>query len=285
MRRIVSLLLALAVMLGLAACGAATAVPATATPGAAAIQTEISGQFRVGMECAYAPNNWQEAAATDTNVPIENVPGAYAQGYDVQIARAVADYLGYELIVVKLSWEGLIEALNQGRIDAIIAGMMSTAERRQAINFSDPYQNGEYGIMVMSGSPYENARSIHDFSGASVLGQKDTMYDEVIGQMDGVNHLPPVSSVPDMLSRLEEGTCDAVVVDVISTQAYLKVNPNFVVISFAAGSGFVMEDSSARIGLRKSDTRLLAAVNGALATLDDTTRGTLWSTAIDNQPA
>ena len=47
----------------------------------------LNGQLRVGMECAYAPNNWQEAEASDTNVPIENVPGSFAEGYDVQWAR------------------------------------------------------------------------------------------------------------------------------------------------------------------------------------------------------
>ena len=67
------------------------------------------------MECAYAPNNWQESEATDSNVPVENVAGTYAEGYDVQIAKAIAEGLGKELVIVKLSWDGLIDALNQAR--------------------------------------------------------------------------------------------------------------------------------------------------------------------------
>ena len=47
------------------------------------------------MECAYAPSNWQESAATDTNVPVENVAGAYTEGCDVQIARILADQLDH----------------------------------------------------------------------------------------------------------------------------------------------------------------------------------------------
>ncbi len=70
--------------------------------------------------------------------PVENVAGAYAEGYDVQIAKHHRRRLGKELVIVKLSWDGLIDALNQGQIDAIIAGMMDTAERRESINFSDP---------------------------------------------------------------------------------------------------------------------------------------------------
>ena len=141
LRRTIAALLAALMLLALTACGAGTTSPAqdADTPAEEANSpTAESSQFRVGMECAYAPSNWQESAATDTNVPVENVAGAYAEGYDVQIARILADQLGKELVIVKLSWDGLIDALNQGQIDAIIAGMMDTAERRESINFSDP---------------------------------------------------------------------------------------------------------------------------------------------------
>ena len=70
--------------------------------------------------------------------------------------------------------------------------------------------------MVNAGSPYENATSIQDFSGASVLGQRDTMLDVVIDQIEGVNHLTAVSSVPDMIARLNQGACDAITVNMES---------------------------------------------------------------------
>ena len=71
----------------------------------------------------------------------------------MQIAKAIAEGLGKELVIVKLSWDGLIDALNQGQIDAIIAGMMDTAERRESINFSEPYRETTYGLMVLADSP------------------------------------------------------------------------------------------------------------------------------------
>ena len=118
LRRTIAPLLAALMLLALTACGAGTTPPAQDANDPAE-ETDPpateSSQFRVGMECAYAPSNWQESAATDTNVPVENVAGAYAEGYDVQIARILADQLGKELVIVKLSWDGLIDALNQGR--------------------------------------------------------------------------------------------------------------------------------------------------------------------------
>ena len=236
------------------------------------------------MECAYAPSNWQESEASDTNVPVENVSGAYAEGYDVQIAKIIADGLGKELVIVKLSWDGLIDALNQGQIDAIIAGMMDTAERRESINFSDPYRETTYGLMVLADSPYLNATSIQDFSGAAVLGQQGTALDDVIEQIEGVDHLSPVGSVPDMISRLQQGTCDAIVINVENAQGYLASNPNFRLVTFDEGNGFTLPAKGSCVGLRKSDNELLDQINTILSGIDDDARAAMWQAAVDGQP-
>ena len=213
-----------------------------------------------------------------------NVAGAYAEGYDVQIARILADQLGKELVIVKLSWDGLIDALNQGQIDAIIAGMMDTAERRESINFSDPYKETIYSMMVLTGSPYENAASIQDFSGAAVLGQQGTALDDVIDQIEGVEHLSPVGSVPDMISRLQQGTCDAIVINVENAQGYLASNPNFRLVTFDEGSGFTLPAKGSCVGLRKSDNELLDQINTILSGIDDDARAAMWQAAVDGQP-
>mgnify|MGYP002596160122 FL=1 len=195
LRTFTALLLAAIMLFALTACGSQAADDSSSDQQQEQQDTTTneSNEFRVGMECAYAPNNWQESEATDSNVPVENVAGAYAEGYDVQIAKAIAEGLGKELVIVKLSWDGLIDALNQGQIDAIIAGMMDTAERRESINFSEPYRETTYGLMVLADSPYLNATSIQDFSGAAVLGQQGTALDDVIEQIEGVDHLTAAS--------------------------------------------------------------------------------------------
>ena len=291
MRRITAILLALIMTFALCACGssapAATTAPAASEAPAPADDplASYNGQLRVGMECAYAPSNWQESEASDTNVPVENVPGAYAEGYDVQIARIVADALGLELVIVKMDWDGLIPALNAGQIDCIIAGMMDTAQRREAINFSEPYKETIYAMMVNAGSAYENATSIQDFSGASVLGQRDTALDTVIDQIEGVSHLTAVASVPDMVARLQQGACDAIVINLESASVYTETNPDFVVIEFEGDNGFELPAKGSCVGVRKSDDALLALVNEALAGIDSETRLAMWDTAVANAPA
>ena len=290
LRRTLSLLLALVMLVALGAFASAedsTAAEETAvtlTDEDVASLSYLNGQLRVGMECAYAPNNWQESEASDTNVPIENVPGAYAEGYDVQIARIIADQLGLELVVVKMDWDGLIEALNQGQIDAIIAGMADTESRKEAINFTSPYHETVYALMVNAGTPYEDATSLADFNGASVLGQKDTALDWTIDQIEGVNHLTAVASVPDMIARLQQGTCDAIVINLENAPGYLAANPDFVVISFPEGEGLDPGFKGACVGLRKSDDALLSLADAVLATIDQEQRDELWDTALNNQP-
>ena len=61
-------------------------------------------QFVVGMECSYAPFNWQTSQESDTTVSLGNA--GYADGYDVQIAKRIADDLGKELVIKKISWDG-----------------------------------------------------------------------------------------------------------------------------------------------------------------------------------
>ena len=287
-RRLTASLLAAVSLLALTACGApADNAPAQEDSQQTAAESQTApegGEFRVGMECAYAPSNWQESAASDTNYPVENVPGAYAEGYDVQIAKIIADQLGKELVIVKLSWDGLIDALNQGQIDAIIAGMMDTAERRESINFTEPYRATVYGMMVLADSPYANAASIQDFSGAAVLGQQGTALDDVIDQIQGVDHLSPVGSVPDMISRLQQGSCDAIVINEEAAPGYLASNPDFRLVSFTEGNGFEMPAKGSCVGLRKSDTDLMEQINAVLATIDDETRLSMWDTAVATQP-
>ena len=241
------------------------------------------GTLRVGMEAAYAPYNWQATAESEFTIPIENVSGAFADGYDVQIAKTVAEGLGLTPVAVKLEWDGLIEALGQGQIDVIIAGMTATPEREESIDFTEPYYVGTYGLMVQKGSAYENATSIQDFSGAAVLGQKDTLLDTVIDEIEGVNHLSPVPTVPDQVSNLLSGACDAITFDVGNIQSMTEAHPELVGIIFDEGKGF-SEEVPVNIGISKGNDDIVSQMNTILAGISEDERQAIWAAAVERQP-
>ena len=117
------------------------------------------GTFRVGMECNYAPYNWTQANASEYAVEIEG-GGGYADGYDVQIARKIAEGLGKELVIVKTEWDGLPMGVMTGAFDAIIAGMSPTEERKATIDFTDAYYNVQPVVVVRKDGPYANAKTL-----------------------------------------------------------------------------------------------------------------------------
>lgn len=276
---------AMAAALGLTACGPADEGTTTDsdTADASAADFGSEGLLRVGMEAAYAPYNWQATEESDNTIPIENVNGAFADGYDVQIAKMVAEGLELEPVAVKLEWDGLIEALGNGQIDVIIAGMTATPERAESIDFTDPYYVGTYGLMVQKGSEYENATSIQDFSGAAVLGQKDTLLDEVIDEIKGVNHLSPVPTVPDQISHLLAGSCDAITFDVGNIDSITAAHPELVGIIFADGKGF-SEEVPVNIGISKGHDDIVEEMNKILSGIDEQQRQAIWAAAVERQP-
>ena len=166
------LALTVAAMLALAGCSsggsseaaseapAASETPAAseAASGEAAVVTVEEGKFTVGMECAYPPFNWSQLEATDTAVDIGSA--SYADGYDVVMGRHIAEQMGLELVVKPIAWEGLEPAVNNGEIDAIIAGMTATPEREENADFTEPYYESQMVIIVPQDSDLVNVTNI-----------------------------------------------------------------------------------------------------------------------------
>ncbi len=239
--------------------------------------------LRVGMEAANAPYNWQTDTETEYTIPIQDLEDAYADGYDVQITKIVAEELGREPVAVKLAWSGLIEAVNLGTIDLIIAGMTPTEERMESIDFTDNYIVDTFGILVRADSEYAGATSLSDFAGAAVMGQRDTLLDEVIDEIPDVVHLTGADSIPSCITALLNQTCDAVVFNELTREVYLSANPELVAIDFDEGEGF-SEDEPCAIGLAKGQDELLEQLNEIIGTISEEEREQLWQEAVERQP-
>ena len=115
MKKFVSAILSLLMVLSMTACGssASDAPAASAAPTAdnsVVLSGVEDGVLTVGMECAYAPYNWTQMDDSNGAVPIANNPGAYANGYDVMIAKKICEANGWELEIMAIGWDGLVPA-------------------------------------------------------------------------------------------------------------------------------------------------------------------------------
>ena len=240
--------------------------------------------LRIGMECAYAPFNWTQTDDSNGAVPIES--GDYANGYDVQIAKKVAEGLGKELVIVKTEWDGLVPAVDSGVIDGIIAGMSPTEERKKSIDFSENYYVSDLVIVVKADSPYANATSIKDFAGATLTAQLNTFHDTVIDQIEGVNHQTAMPDFASMRVALDSGIIDGYVSERPEGISAAAANPNFTYVGFEVENGFQYEINDAAIAMGiKKDSALTAEVNKILAGISQEERDSLMADAIAQQPA
>jgi putative lysine transport system substrate-binding protein len=239
--------------------------------------------FKVGLEAGYPPFNWTQMDDSDNAVKIEG-SAEYAGGYDVEIAKKIADGLGKELVIVKTEWDGLVPALNSGKIDAIIAGMSPTKERKATIDFSENYYKSNLVMVVKKGGKYENATSIQDFKGAKVSAQLNTFHYSVIDQINGVEKQPAMDNFTAMRVALESGVIDGYVSELPEAVSASAANENYAMVEFSDGFKTSEDDTAIAVGLQKG-SELTGKINEILAGISEDDRNSIMDAAILNQPA
>ena len=236
--------------------------------------------FTVGMECGYAPYNWTDPNKTESNVAIDG--GQYCDGYDVQIAKRVAEQMGKQLVIKKMVWEGLILSLQTKQIDAIVAGMSPTETRKQEINFSNVYYRDDvsFGIVVKKDSPWANGKSLEDFKGAYVAAQIGTFHMDLLAQLDGVRGADNFKDFPMMTENLSKNQLDGFVADSGTGDAIKVTNPHLVYIPL--NFNVTDEMSGVAMGIAKDNPELLKAVNTALDSIPESVQKDLMNTAVNS---
>ena len=245
--------------------------------------TEEKDTFTVGLEAGYAPFNWTQMDDSNSAVKIDG-NAEYAGGYDVEIAKKVAEGLGKELVIVKTEWDGLVPALTSGKIDAIMAGMSPTEERKQTIDFSENYYTSNFVMIVKKGGPFEGATSIQDFSGAKVTGQLNTSHYGVIDQIKGVDKQTASDNFTSMRVALQSGMIDGYVSERPEGISASSANDQFAMVEFTDGFVADEEETAVAVGLAKG-SELTEEINAILAEISEEERQEIMDNAIKNQPA
>lgn len=245
---------------------------------------QAADTFTVGLECNYAPFNWTQTDDSNGAVAISGGMG-YCGGYDVEIAKTIADALGKELVIQKIEWDGLILAVNSGKIDAVIAGMSPTEERKASVDFSDPYYESDLVVVVKADGPYVEAKTLADFEGARITAQLNTFHDTVVDQIPGVKHMTAMETFPAMIVALNSGKVDGYVSERPGAVSAQESNPGLTFVEFTEGEGFEAspEDVAIAVAMKKGNENL-DDVNKALAEISKETRQEMMDAAVANQP-
>ena len=167
--------LALAMVLAMALTGCGGSASSGAVSGSAAASGADDNVLTVAMECAYAPYNWTQNDDSNGAVPISG-SSDYANGYDVMMAKKMAEALGMELEIVRSDWDSLVPAVISGTVDCVIAGQSITSERMESVDFTTPYYYASVVTLVKADGPYADAAGVADLAGATCTSQLNTIW-------------------------------------------------------------------------------------------------------------
>lgn len=251
MKKILALLLAVMMVLGLVACGSSEASSEASTAGEASAAGEASmtveGGKLIMATNAYFP-------------PYEYYEGSEIVGIDADIANAVAEKLGLELVIEDMEFDSIVTAVQTGKADMGLAGMTVTEDRLKNVNFSDSYATGIQSVIVKEDS---GIASLEDLIGKKIGVQLGTTGDIYATDEFGADNVEQYNKGNDAVMALVSGKIDAVIIDNEPAKSYVAANEGLVILD----TEYAVEDYAAAIS--KDNTALLNAINGALKELKD----------------
>ena len=240
MKKIIAITLAVLMALGMfAACGKSDS----------GVSTIESGKLIMSTNAAFPP---YEMVADD---------GSF-EGIDVEVAGAIAEKLGLELVVDDMDFDAALLAVQQNKSDIVMAGVSVTEDRQMVMNFSDSYATGVQVVIVKEGSDVTM-----DNLGEKMIGcQRGTtgyIYasDSIENGGYGEDHVTAYDNGASAVQALLNGQVDCVIIDSAPAAEYVAANPGLTLLE-----GNWVEEAYA-IGMNKDNTELLEAVNKALAEL------------------
>ena len=274
MKKFLALTMAAAMSLSLIACGgggnasskgSASSTPAGSTPASSSSAGggSVSGQQGSGFTTVEAGKLHMSTNAAFPPYEMTTDAGGF-EGIDVEVAAAIADKLGLELVVDNMSFDAALTAVQTGKSDIAMAGITVRPDRAEVMDFSESYATGIQVVIVQEGSPIE---TVDDLANAEMIGcQKATtgyIYcsDTPENGGYGEEHVTAYETGAVAVMALVNGQVDAVVIDNEPAKAFVAQNPGLKILE----TEFAVEDYAIAVG--KGNTGLLDAINTAMAEL------------------
>ncbi|MDM5315412.1 transporter substrate-binding domain-containing protein [Fictibacillus sp. b24] len=178
-------------------------------------------------------------------------------GFDVAVGKAIADELGLKAVPEKFKFHGAVSAIKADRFDAAVASHTITEDRKQAVNFSEPYY---YSGPVIFTRPDSDIKTKEDLKGKEVAVSKGSTYEK--SAQDFTDQIKNYDSDATALRALSEGKHDAVITDAITGKQ--AIEKGFKIVEQEQ-----LGTSEQAIAVKKEDKELLKAINKALKKMKD----------------
>ncbi len=250
----------------LAACSggsATTPAPETTTPAEETTPVESAGTQTAAFTTVEEGKLHMSTNAAFPPYEMTTDDGGF-EGIDVEVAQAIAEKLGLELVVDDMGFDAALTAVQTGQSDIAMAGITVTPEREEVMDFSDSYATGVQVVIVKEDSPIQ---TVDDLANADMIGCQaaTTGYiycsDTPENGGYGEDHVTAYENGALAVMALVNGQVDAVVIDNEPAKSFVEQNEGLKILD----TEFAVEDYA--IGFAKGNTALRDAVNAALSEL------------------
>lgn len=185
-------------------------------------------------------------------------------GFDIDIAREIANDLGVELEIRDMDFDGLLAALVAGNIDFIVAGMVPTEERRESVDFSMPYYAAEQRFLVRA-EDVDELNTIESLEGKRIGAQMSTVQETIAEEMiENPAERRYLSRINDLVMDLKSGRIDGIVLVGPVASAYASADPDLEMSDISFG-----QEDGVAIAVAKGNEDLVAAIDDTLQRLID----------------
>ena len=181
-------------------------------------------------------------------------------GFDVALARQIAEDMGKELVIKDMEFGNLITELNNGTVDLLAAGLSPTEERKQQVDFSEPYYFGEQSIIIRE-EDADKYKSADEFEGASIAAQVNSIQEGIVKEQFPKANLVSLPKLPDEIMSLTTGKVDGVVVEVAVAEGFIAQNPGLMIADIEVP----YDATGSCIAVKKGNTELLEQINKTIA--------------------
>lgn len=231
---------------------AATATPA-ASPTAKRLnkleQIQNAGVIVMGTSADYAPYEFHKNIdGKDTIV-----------GFDVEIAKLIAEDLGVELEIKDIGFDGLLPALNADKVDFVISGMTPTEDRLKSVDFTQIYYVAEQ-VMVVRTADVDKFKSMDDFKKVTIGVQLASIQEELAKNQLPEAKIKPLGKITDLALELKNKKVDAVIMEFPVANGYVTKNADLTISDVKPDA----EEAGSAIAVKKGNDVLTAELNRTL---------------------
>ena len=248
MKKLLALLLALAMVFSFAACGSKPDAPAE--PMTKIDQIKAAGKLVVGTSADFPPYEFH----TEINGEDKIV------GFDMAFAQLLADELGVELELVDMAFDGLLISLQKGDFDMVIAGLTPTEERKKVIDFAEPFYENEQ-IVIIRKADDSKINTTDDCANLIGAYQTGNIQEEFAKRFCGEENCIALVKFQDLIMELKTGKVDAIFTNSLTGAAYASGNDDIMIKDI----NITDEVDSSAVAIQKGNEDLVDFVNDIVA--------------------